>query len=118
MSEIMVVEDDRTLREIISDVLSYEGYSVRAAANGREALRLVAEVQPDLVLTDLGLPGMSGAELSRQLHALHSGLPVLAISGAELDPSDEQEVQCFLLKPVEVRELLGAVENLLEAVRH
>lgn len=113
MSQIMVVEDDRTLREILSELLSYEGHSVRSAADAGEALRLAVEAPPDLVLTDVGLPGMSGVELSRHLHALHRNLPVLALSGAPPDPRDEDAVQGYLMKPVEVDDLLGAVEHLL-----
>lgn len=115
MSQIMVVEDDRTLRETLSGLLTDQGYSVRSAANAFEALLLAEAEQPDLVLTDMGLPGMSGIELSRRLHALRSDLPVLAISGSEPDVSAALEVQRFLIKPVELDVLLGAVEYFLPA---
>jgi len=64
---VLVVDDDLSLRQFLQILLERDGYNVRVAASGEEALRLVEARWPDLVLTDLNMPGMSGMELLREL---------------------------------------------------
>ena len=80
---ILIVEDDPSVRTIACRVLQRYGYQVQAASSGEEALLLLAtnNVRPDLVLTDVVMPGMTGAELFRELSAAHPGLRVLFTSG-------------------------------------
>ncbi len=71
--EVLVVDDDAGIRRMIAAVLEDEGYRVRLADHGREALDRIAEHPPQLVVLDLQMPVMSGWELHEQLRACHRG---------------------------------------------
>jgi putative two-component system response regulator len=101
------------------DLLTVAGYSVRVANNGADALRLVAEEPPDLVLVDVVMPGMSGVELCRELKARGCTrlTPVVLVTGSN-DRSHRMEgleagADDFLTKPVDVQELRTRVRSLL-----
>lgn len=79
---ILVVEDDDVVRMLTTDVLEELGYRVIAAADSGEALASLEEERPmDLLLTDVGLPGMSGPQLAEAARRLQPDLPVLFASG-------------------------------------
>jgi PAS domain S-box-containing protein len=79
---ILLVEDDDLLRELLSEALEDEGYTVRVAASPDEALLLARSAGAvDLLLTDVVMPGMTGDELAERLRRMHRGLPVLFMSG-------------------------------------
>jgi two-component system response regulator MprA len=106
---VLIVEDDRDIRECIADALEVEGYSVALAGNGREALeKLRAGVRPELILLDLLMPVMSGWEFRHEQLAdpLLSGIPVVVVSASVpggLRPDRH------LSKPFGVDELLEVV---------
>jgi CheY-like chemotaxis protein len=80
---VLVVEDDPETRQFYSDALQREGFVVEQAHNGHQALHKALEMDPDLILTDIAVPGIDGIELCRRLRAdsrTHD-IPVLAISG-------------------------------------
>ena len=83
MSMILVVDDHAAIREPLAKLLRYEGYDTASAANGAEALAVVRERKPDLVVLDLQMPKMDGltflSEASRQLGG--EGLPVIVVTG-------------------------------------
>ncbi len=115
---ILVVEDDFAIRETIAELLESEGYGVRRAANGAEALdRLHGEGLPSVILLDLMMPVMDGWEFrSRQRSdpAL-SGIPVVVLSA---DNALEQKVsnlgvQAWLSKPFEIDRLLDTIHRLV-----
>lgn len=66
-NKILVVDDEMTLVQVCQLILEGEGHSVRAAVNGRQALRLVSDEMPDLILLDVMMPGMSGIEVCRRI---------------------------------------------------
>jgi signal transduction histidine kinase len=79
---ILIVEDEPALRRLIAATLRSSGYETVEAANAGEALQALSqEVQPDLVVTDVSMPGMSGIDLARRIIADHPGFRVLLISG-------------------------------------
>ena len=79
---VLVVEDDEKMRELMQNVLGEAGYSVEAVANGLRALSVLAENEPpDLVISDIEMPGMSGIDLLRTLKAIAPTLPVVLMSG-------------------------------------
>jgi two-component system, response regulator YesN len=124
---VLVVEDEpRILRNIAGKVpLADPGFTVAATAeNGRDALRLARELEPDLVLTDVVMPMMDGLELIRRLRADSPALPVAIISGyAEFEYARTAiglGVEHYLLKPVKVealREVLAKARAHLEGAR-
>src|SRR3954470_8541447 len=113
MRIILVVEDDAPLRAMYRTALRLAGFFVQEAANGLEALRALEADPPDLVVLDLGLPGVSGyavrAELAAQVHTRH--IPVVIVTGQE--PGDLMEVACLLRKPVVPDELVATVRRCL-----
>ncbi len=112
---ILLIDDDPTLRELLSDHLLRAGYRVLAAANGPEGLRLVTEAQSDLVVLDLMMPGMDGWEVCSQVRAL-SSIPIILLT-AKSEEIDKLRgfrlgVDDYVTKPFSFAELtarIGAV---------
>src|SRR5690349_1636408 len=108
LATVLVVEDQRQICEMLAAVLENEGFSVLTASDASEALR-IAHSRPgrlDLLLSDLDLPGMSGALLAQQLRAESPGLPVILMSGG-WDPAvlGVSTPACFLPKPFSMANL-------------
>jgi CheY-like chemotaxis protein len=117
---ILVVEDEATLRQLIGTVLHNEGYNVRIARDGDEALRICEqqEGKVELVLTDMVMPGMSGAAMVDSLMHLNHSLRVLYMSGyggdavvaaRDLDPRIP-----FIQKPFAPEDLIGKIRDVLD----
>jgi len=120
VERILVVEDRGLVRNLARSVLSAAGFDVVTAAGGDEALALVESgAQPDLLLTDVVMPGMSGAELARRLRGLRPGLPVLYMSGYTDDVLKASELSAphtsFLAKPFHNAELVAAARQALDS---
>lgn len=110
---ILVVDDDRGIREAMELALQMEGYHVETAANGEEALRRLKTIErPCLILLDLMMPIMSGFEFlsMRQKDVLIAPIPVVIISAF---PNEAQKVQAqgFVKKPVNLDLLLALVKQ-------
>ena len=109
---ILVVEDEKNIRELIGEVLEREGYRVTKAENGQTALSCITSQCPDLILLDLGLPDMDGMEIIRQVRSW-SGIPILVISART---QEKEKVQAFdlgaddyVVKPISAPELLARI---------
>jgi len=98
MKRVLVVDDEPVIRALVVASLAAE-CKVSAAADGRDALASLHNERPDVVLLDVSLPGMSGAEVLRQIRAdaTLNGLPVLLLTG--LEPPTDLEPDGVLLKP-------------------
>ncbi|MFL6140403.1 MAG: response regulator transcription factor [Labedaea sp.] len=113
---MLVVDDDLTVRDVVRRYLERGGHQVSLADNGEDALRWIAEHEPDLVVLDLMLPGMDGLEVCRRLRQ-HSTVPVVMltalgeeenrIAGLELGADD------YVTKPFSPRELALRVSSVL-----
>jgi DNA-binding response OmpR family regulator len=109
---ILVVDDDPAIAALIAEVLTDEGYTVRLAYDASSALAAIAAQVPDLVLTDLLLPGMSGLELLRMVRARgHADLPIIVVTAAADRAADLTDAAACLAKPFEIDELLACVER-------
>ena len=109
---ILVVEDDQSVRNLISITLKMHEYAFDTAANGKEALLQLLSAKPDLVLLDLGLPDMDGMEIIRNIRSW-SNLPIIVIS-ARGDDSDkiralDDGADDYLTKPFSTDELLARI---------
>jgi len=116
MSYILVVEDEDLLLELLETVLAEEGYAVRSAANASRALELAAGEQPSLIIFDISLPDLSGAELVERYRALPDATAsLIAVSGiANLaQEADRIGADGFLTKPFELDDLLSLVNQTL-----
>ena len=112
---ILVVDDEATLRETVVDALEAEGFTVIAAADGREALTRFRADRPDLVLLDLMLPELSGIEVCRIIRA-ESGVPIVMLTAkdSELDKVVGLELGAddYVTKPFSLRELSARIRAL------
>jgi DNA-binding response OmpR family regulator len=118
---ILVVEDDRTLRQALTFNLEREGYDVRVAVDGEQALAAARDPALDLVLLDVMLPGMSGLEVLRVIRAEGNRTPVIILSakGDEIDRVVGLKVGAddYVAKPFSRPELLARVEAVLRRER-
>jgi two-component system response regulator MprA len=117
MTRILVVDDEAQLRRALDVNLAARGYDVDAAASGEEALQLAAATPPDVVLLDLGLPGIDGLEVCRRLRQLENRVPILVLTArdAVADRIDGLDVGAddYMVKPFDVGELKARVRALL-----
>jgi DNA-binding response OmpR family regulator len=113
---VLVVEDDEAIADVLRRTLRQEGHEVRSAGDGVEALALAEEFIPDVVILDLGLPKLDGAEVLRRLRR-ESDVPILVLTArAELDDRVEgldSGADDYLVKPFERRELLARMRALM-----
>ena len=113
---VLVVEDDEAIADVLRRTLRQEGHEVRASADGVQALRAAEEFVPDLVILDLGLPGLDGVDVCRRLRA-ESDVPILILT-ARTDLDDRVEgldsgADDYLVKPFERKELLARMRALM-----
>ena len=112
---ILVVEDDDFVRESMVESLEALGHTVAQAAEGEAGLRELQRVQPDLIITDYLMPGMTGAELVQRARAALPGVPVIIATGYADMRAIEQVIgnDMLLRKPFQLAELAAAVEKAL-----
>lgn len=122
---IVVVEDIDDLRELLAEVLASEGYHAIMARTGVEAMEKMNSVLPDLVITDLTMPEMSGGDLVRRmrLSPTLAHVPVIVLTSRERETAVRelgeaaQSVSQILRKPMNLSELLAAVDTALSERR-
>ena len=118
---LLVVDDEKHQRESLQLILEDEGYRVTVAADGREALVRAAEIRPEVVLTDLKMPGLTGMDVVRSLHegALPPKIILITAHGSVERAREAHRLGAFdyMSKPVVADELLFRVERALEAFR-
>jgi CheY-like chemotaxis protein len=120
MHRILIVDDDPETRALLSRLLADEGYAVETAPDGRIALAMVTGSPPDLLITDLIMPRLSGWSLFARVRRLSPTLPVILISGSDpglrrLQPSLPTQA-VFLRKPIDIDQLLATVAGLLAGI--
>jgi two-component system cell cycle response regulator DivK len=123
MKVVLIVEDNDKNMKLARDVLQAKGYATIEAVNGEDGVRLARERDPDLVLMDIRLPGISGIEALAALRAdpKTSSIPVVALT-ASVTPTDrtyitEAGFDAFLAKPMVLREFVETVKCLVESGR-
>jgi two-component system response regulator RpaA len=121
MSKILIAEDQNDLREMMGLMLQMAGYQISQAPDGEAALAAAAEFQPDLIIMDMHMPGLTGCEVCAKLQNLEAlqNIPVLLISGAanqdEIHAGFDAGVQEYLRKPFELSHLIQRVDAMLAA---
>src|SRR4051794_5026048 len=110
---MLLVEDDFDTREVLADLLA-EHFDIVQSGDGREALELIHEHAPDIVVTDESLPGLTGTQLAKTLRSEGNDTPILLVSGYR-SGLDTSCCNAVLPKPIEVDELIRQAELLLAA---
>ena len=112
MALILVVDDEAPLRDLLAQVLQDAGYRVVVASHGRQGLDLALQERPDLVISDIMMPVMSGVDLCRRIKSdlVLPPIPVILASSAGAPAADGAGADAFIAKPFE----LDAVEALVK----
>lgn len=110
---VLVVDDDTSILDTVSSILSGEGYDVVSASTGQEALAAVARKQPLLILLDMRMPIMDGWAVARALREQGISVPIVVMTAAESAKrwADEVGAEGYLAKPFGLDELLSTVER-------
>jgi CheY-like chemotaxis protein len=115
---VLLVEDDDDNRELMAEVLASSGCEVLSAASGQDGLRTLSEHSVDVVVTDVGMPGMGGLEMARAAKAIAPQIPVIVVTGwAERDDITSargRDVDAILIKPVDPDALTQTVSDVAQ----
>jgi two-component system, cell cycle response regulator DivK len=119
MIKVLIAEDNAVNRELLCELLELCGYTVSEACNGEEALRMVEQSQPDILLLDIGMPLLDGFAVVRQIreNPRWASLPVVAVTAYAMQGDRERILDSkfdgYLSKPVNARALAEELERLL-----
>ncbi len=122
LKRLLLVDDEPNLLRAVSVALRGEGFEITTARSGREALIAIAQNLPDLIVSDVRMPGMDGFQLARKLRASsHSALIPIVFLTAKDETEDriegfESGVDVYLTKPFEPDELVAVIKNILSRV--
>ena len=121
-ARVLVVDDEATIRDLLSGSLRFAGFEVVTAASGAEAVRAAARSRPDLILLDVMMPDGDGFEVARRLRAAPGGIPTVfltardevtdRVAGLNLGADD------YVTKPFSLDEVLARVQAVLKRTRH
>lgn len=118
---LLIVEDNELNLEALSRLLQRRGFQVLGALTGEDGIRLAGEQAPDLILMDIGLPGIDGYEVTRRLKAdpATAGIPVIALTAHALVSDRQQAFQAgctdFDTKPIDMGRLCAKIASCLSA---
>lgn len=116
---VMIVDDEPIMCRILERILSGEGYKVVVSMDGQTALKLFEEHNPDVVLLDLMLPGMSGQEICRRMKEVSAATKIIYLSAkaAPTDPAELREFRSeangYIPKPATIRQILSGIRKVL-----
>ena len=122
MTKILIAEDERDIRELVSLSLQFGGYTVVQAANGAEAVEQAQKELPDLILMDVRMPKMTGYDACRRIKAMPElrDIPVVFVSAkgqeSEIQTGLEAGAEEYILKPFAPDELIKQVQAVLDRV--
>ena len=115
MTKILVIDDERSIRNSMKDILQYEGYEVVLAENGMEGLVSVKSEKPDVVFCDIKMPKMEGIEVLERIKEFSADTPVIMISGhGTIDTAIEairKGAYDFIEKPLDLNRILNTIKN-------
>jgi DNA-binding response OmpR family regulator len=118
MAQLLVADDSERIRSLVRTLLEKAGHEVVEASNGRECLRILYDVKPDLVLLDVSMPDMDGWTALERIRDLTS-VPILMVTARDAPPDRVRGLRGgaddYIVKPFEPEELLARIDN---ALRH
>lgn len=120
MTKIVIAEDERDIRDLITFTLTFAGYQVIATANGEELVEKVLQEEPDLILTDVRMPRLTGYEACKRIKSEEKvkNIPLVFLSAkgqeAEVQTGIEAGADEYILKPFSPDQLTERVKTILE----
>ena len=120
MARILVAEDERDIRELINFTLMFAGHTVTLAANGAEAVELVEQANPQLIMMDVRMPKMTGYEACKQIKTMeaYKNIPVIFVSAKgqdeEIQSGLDAGATAYILKPFSPEDLTRRVNEILQ----
>lgn len=118
---VLIVDDDDSIRDLLEFVVKKEGFKIEKAADGKSALEKAKNLNPDLILLDLMLPGYGGFEILRELQSYETAsIPIIIITGRYADRTtielikQEPNVKEFVEKPIKVNILSSLIHKILK----
>ncbi len=116
-AKVLVVDDEKEVCAMLSDILSFEGHEVDTASDGFKAIDILSRTSYDIIFTDLGMPGMTGWELAKEIQQMHGPVPVVLMTGWSLEKDEidmhNSGVCSILSKPFKMNEALGKISECL-----
>ncbi|HEY4745467.1 MAG TPA: response regulator [Desulfuromonadaceae bacterium] len=120
---LLLVEDDREAVKVLKIMIpmKFPDVTIHIAANGTAGMELCKERSPDIVVTDINMPGMDGVRMAREIRTTRPGTKFIVITGysdkAYLDQFSTIGITAYILKPIEFKELFSAIEKCIGEIR-
>ena len=119
---ILIVEDEQAIAAFVQTALERDGFDVKSVGDGPDALQALDSFRPDLILLDLGLPGMDGLQVCQAIRTREHYTPIIMLTGRADDVDKivglEVGADDYVTKPFNARELVARIRALLRLVRH
>jgi CheY-like chemotaxis protein len=119
--KVLIIDDSDALRSLLESILPYAGYEAVSASTGQQGLQLLSETKPDVVLTDLELPDMSGLKVLEELNERGIAIPTIMMTGYGSEGIAARALQLgvrdYLIKPFTTEEVLSSIERALSESR-
>lgn len=116
--EILVVDDDESVRQTLQDILVRNGYNVSLAANGEDAMEFLKNTMPGLAIIDLKMPGMTGMELISEIRAMSEKVPIIILTAYSTEDvaidAIKLRVNGYVRKPFNIHDFIQTVKRLVE----
>jgi DNA-binding response OmpR family regulator len=112
MKKILVVDDDEDILHIVRHILNSHGFEVHTHSTGFNVPKIILDLQPDLILLDIRLPGKFGTEICKELKELNCTIPIILFSAHAQEGSflDTFGADAFMKKPFDVKDLINTVK--------
>jgi CheY-like chemotaxis protein len=114
----LIIEDEKEIRALLSDILVNDGHEVEAVSAGSEEIEMFEKNEYDLVFTDLGMPVMSGWQVAEKVRSINGRVAVILLTGWDITPTaselKDKGVDLVMRKPFEVNQVLGVVQQGVE----
>lgn len=115
-STILVIDDNEAFRKLLAETLTLWGFNAAEAVDGQQAMTIIEQFSPDLIIVDLDMPNMNGLEFTKRVKAINPSFPVIMVTAyARLYDSkeiDASQPDAFLQKPVHMDKLLEVIQRM------
>jgi CheY-like chemotaxis protein len=115
-STILVIDDNEDFRKLLAETITLWGYNAEEAVDGQQALSIIEQFSPDLVIVDLDMPNMNGLEFTKRVKEINPNFPVIMVTAfAKFYTSEEinaSHPDAFLQKPVHMDKLLEVIQRM------